>query len=165
MNKISNTLPKISKLYMKINHTSISSLILPFNCRNHTVSAAVETMVGVNTEKTYHRDGWSIGQELSWHLGVLYVPFSKIIRPKKEIYEQSQLFPLAKLTKIQRKTLFSPPNVSIQKLSLLNSSNKKCVPPTCFFVFVTSNAGSDQRSDQIQKIRAGSQYLNLTITI
>ena len=60
---------------------------------------------------------------------------------------------------------FSPPNVSIRKLSLLNSSNEKCVQPTCFFVFVTSNAGSDQKSDQIQKLRAGSKYLSLSITV
>ena len=78
---------------MKINHTSISSLILRFYSRNPTVAAAVEAIVGVNTEKTYHHDGWSIAQVLSWHLGVLYVPFSKIIGPKKKIYEQSQLIP------------------------------------------------------------------------
>ena len=80
---------------------------------------------------------------------------------------------MAKLTKIQRKTVFSPPNVSIRKLSLLkvvmknvykqNSSNEKCVQTTCFFVIVPSNAGSDKKSDQIQKLRAGSKYLSLSI--
>ena len=69
---------------------------------------------------------------------------------------------------------FSPPNVSVRKLSLLkvvmknvykqNSSNEKCVQTTCFFVIVPSNAGSDKKSDQIQKLRAGSKYLSLSIT-
>ena len=29
-------------------------------------------------------------------------------------------------------------------IKIYNSSNKKCVQPTCFFVFVSTNAGSDQ---------------------
>ena len=112
MNKILNTLPKISKLYMKINHTSISSLILPFNCRNFTVFVTVETMVGVNTEKTYHRDGWSIAQELSWHLGVPYVPFSKIIGPKRKYMSKANFF-RGKINQNSAQDCFSPPNVSI----------------------------------------------------